>query len=183
MLPEDAGRVLLPLARAAIAAEFDLSRPEPSAAWLGELGASFVTLTIDGQLRGCIGSLLAYQPLGIDVQQNARRAAFQDRRFPPLTQGEFSQTTIEVSVLTAPERIEFTGLADAQRQLQPGIDGVTLQRDGHRATFLPQVWKQLPKPAAFLRALCEKAGLAGWEDGVALERYRVQAWKEEHLPE
>ena len=178
MLPADAGQVLLPLARAAIAAELGRPVTPPIADWLAEPGASFVTLTIGGHLRGCIGSLQAYQSLGADVVGNARQAAFRDRRFPPLRASEFEQITIEVSVLTEPEPLSFTDVPDALRQLRPGIDGVVLRRGTQRATFLPQVWEQLPQPSAFLKALLIKAGLTGWDDQIALETYQVRAWTE-----
>lgn len=179
MLPTESGSVLLPLARAAIAA--DLGRPaQPGihAQWLDAPGASFVTLTSDGRLRGCIGSLLAYRSLREDVADNARAAAFRDRRFPPLVASEFDQIRLEVSVLTEPEPLSFTDVHDALAQLRPGIDGVVLRRGTQRATFLPQVWEQLPQPSVFLKSLLIKAGLTGWDSQITLERYQVQAWTE-----
>ncbi len=181
-VPDDAGRVLLPLPRSAIASR--LGRPpatvDTSADWLAAPGAAFVTLTLAGRLRGCIGTILAHRPLAEDVQANARNAAFSDPRFSPLTADEYDRVQIEVSVLTEPEPMRLTSRADALAQLQPGVDGILLSSGGHRATFLPQVWEQLPDPDAFLSALMRKAGLPAdhWDARTELERYRVRAWHE-----
>jgi len=144
-----------------------------------------VTLTLGGELRGCIGSLEAYQPLADDVTSNARSAAFRDPRFPPLTAAEFRRVHIEVSVLSAPQPMAVTSEADALAQLRPGVDGVILAAAGRRATFLPQVWEQLPEPATFLAHLKRKAGLpAGyWGDDVQVWRYGVTAFEEPEEPE
>lgn len=123
-------------------------------------GASFVTLTKHGSLRGCIGSLEARRPLAIDVQQNAVGAAMQDPRFPPVTPEEVDEITIEVSVLSCPEPVRYDGVDDLCRKLRPGIDGVVIEQGWRRATFLPQVWEKLPDARQFLQRLCLKAGLA-----------------------
>ena len=178
----DLGTTLLTLARNAIAREFGL----PQAAVTGDPpelaqpGATFVTLTQHGQLRGCIGSLEAWRPLGQDVQENAVAAAFRDPRFDPLTAGELGYTRVEVSLLTPPEALHFASEADALAQLHPGVDGVIFSAGHRRSTFLPQVWEQLPEPALFMAHLKQKAGLPAdyWSDAVKLERYRVQKWKE-----
>ena len=182
MLNETHGRLLTALARAAIAREFD----EPAAAlphpdWLDAPGATFVTLTLGGRLRGCIGSLAAQRPLGEDVQYNARAAAFRDPRFPPLPAAELDKVRVEVSVLTPATPMAFIDEADALRQLRPGNDGVILEYDGHRATFLPQVWEQLPEPRQFMAHLKQKAGLSSdfWAGEVRLFRYGVEKFKEE----
>jgi AmmeMemoRadiSam system protein A len=148
--------------------------------WLDTPGATFVTLTQAGALRGCIGSLEAYRPLRDDVAANATNAAFRDPRFPPLTAGELAGTRIEVSVLSAPEPYPFTDRADVLSRLRPGVDGLTLEYGGHRGTFLPQVWDSLPEPDAFLAHLVRKAGLpAGWwDDAARLSRYTVTAFEE-----
>ena len=177
----DLGTVLLRLARAAIAREF--GQAAPGAADLPGLerpGATFVTLTQDGELRGCIGSLTAWRTLREDVEDNARAAAFRDPRFAPLTAGELPLTRIEVSLLTAPQPLTFADEADALAQLRPGVDGVIFYGAGRRSTFLPQVWEQLPAPADFMGQLKRKAGLpAGfWNPEVRLERYAVRKWKE-----
>jgi AmmeMemoRadiSam system protein A len=143
-------------------------------------GAAFVTLTQGGELRGCIGSLEAWRPLRADVQANALAAAFDDPRFPPLRADELDRTRIEVSVLSAPEPLEFADRADLLARLRPGVDGLILHTRGHRGTFLPQVWEQLPTPELFLAHLVRKAHLpAGyWSDDVRIDRYTVTAFEE-----
>jgi hypothetical protein len=177
-----AGAVLLPLARAAIARA--LNQPAPAVAWPGwldEPGASFVTLTQHGALRGCIGSLQAHRALGADVQANAIAAALHDTRFAPLRPAELAHTTIEVSLLSAPQDLPAAAdESDALAQLRPGIDGVVLQFGALRSTFLPQVWQQLPEPAQFLAQLKRKAGLPAdfWHPQLKLQRYTVRKWAE-----
>jgi uncharacterized protein len=175
------GTTLLTLARNAIAAHFGL--PGPATGDLPELrenGATFVTLTQRGQLRGCIGSLQACRPLLQDVQDNARNAAFRDPRFAPLAERELPLTRVEVSLLTPAEAMSFRDEADALAQLRPEIDGVIFSASGRRSTFLPQVWEQLPDPAVFMAHLKQKAGVpaAYWGPDVRLERYTVHKWKE-----
>ena len=128
---------------------------------LHEQGSSFVTLTIDGQLRGCIGGLEARQSLAEDVRQHAVAAALEDPRFPPVTQDELNGIQIEVSRLTRPHPLEYKDAEDLLSKLRPHVDGVIL-RDGmyHRGTFLPQVWGKIPDPAEFLNNLCYKMGLS-----------------------
>ena len=177
----DRGRLLTRLARAAIAERFGITVPsQPHPAWLDEPGAVFVTLTENGQLRGCIGSLEAYRALADDLAANALAAAFRDPRFPPLDDSEFDRIRVEVSVLSHPEPMHFISEADALSQLRPGIDGVIFEHGLHRATFLPQVWKQLPEPRQFMSHLKAKAGLAAdfWADDVRLSRYTVEKYEE-----
>ncbi len=182
MLPLDAGQTLLPIARAAIAATWGQRLPATQdAPWLQEPGASFVTLTQSGQLRGCIGSLMARRSLLADVQANALAAAFQDPRFAPLTQAELAQTQVEVSVLSPMADMAFTSEADALAQMRPHVDGIVFDSgNGHRATFLPQVWEQLPQAATFMTHLKRKAGLPldYWSPSVRLQRYTVAKWSE-----
>ena len=178
----DLGTLLLTVARNAIAARFG-QPAAPVAVDLPELQkmrASFVTLMQRGELRGCIGSLEAWRPLLQDVQENARNAAFRDPRFNPLSVEELPLTRVEVSLLTPPQAMSFTGEADALAQLRPNVDGVIFSAGGRRSTFLPQVWEQLPEPAAFMARLKQKAGLpAGyWGPDVRLECYTVEKWKE-----
>jgi len=125
---------------------------------LKEWGASFVTLTIHGNLRGCIGALEPYQPLAEDVREHAISAALQDYRFPNVQPGELSQIEIEVSRLTVPVPLKYEAPEDLLEKLRPGIDGVLLRDGQRRATFLPQVWDKLPDPADFLDNLCYKMG-------------------------
>jgi AmmeMemoRadiSam system protein A len=121
-------------------------------------GASFVTLTINGELRGCIGALEAYQPLAEDVREHAVGAALQDYRFPPVTEDELKELEIEISYLTPPQPLKYKTQEELLERLRPGVDGVILRDGLHRATFLPQVWEKLPDPADFLSHLCAKMG-------------------------
>ena len=125
---------------------------------LREHGASFVTLTIHGELRGCIGALEAYQPLVDDVREHAIAAALEDPRFRPVDETELDRIKIEVSRLTAPRPLEYSSSADLLTKLRPHVDGVILKSDYRRATFLPQVWEQIPNPEDFLDHLCAKMG-------------------------
>ncbi len=183
---EDRDSSLPVLAYNAIAAE--LGRPTIPAkvtpADFREPGATFVTLNLDGQLRGCIGSLAAHRALGEDVVENARAAAFSDPRFPPLTAEELARVDLEVSELTAPVPMWEGEAPDedvALAQLRPGIDGVVFSYGPYRATFLPQVWEQLPDRREFMEHLKQKAGLPAtfWGPRVKLETYQVA---EHHLP-
>lgn len=187
MFDTDKGKTLLHLARAAIAKELGFSSHElPRSDWLEEPGATFVTLTLNGQLRGCIGSLEAYRPLIDDVRHNAVASAFRDPRFAPLTKAEFAEVLIEVSLLSSPEAIRFSSEQNALEQLHPGRDGVILEYAppslgrSCRATYLPQVWAQLPDPKEFIGHLKNKAGLPEdfWSDDIRLLRYTVQKFSE-----
>lgn len=135
--------------------------------------ATFVTLHKQGELRGCIGSLQAYRPLIEDVAANANAAAFRDSRFDPVHEAEINELDIEISLLTPAEPIEFSSEEDLLLQLVPGEDGVILEFDNHRGTFLPQVWDQLSKPEHFLQQLKKKAGLPSdwWHPDVKVSRY------------
>ncbi len=124
-----------------------------------ENGASFVTLTQNGKLRGCMGTLIAGRPLIEDVIANARNAAFKDPRFSKLTREEFDLTDIEVSVLSNPKQIEYKNIEDLKNKITPHIDGVILQLNENQATFLPQVWEELPEFESFFGHLLQKAGL------------------------
>ena len=175
------GAALLRLARAAIGEQ--LGKPAPagaSQARLQEPGATFVTLTQQGQLRGCIGSLEAHRALLHDVRENALAAAFRDPRFSPLAEEEFEITRVEVSLLTTPEPLAFRDEADFMAQLRPGVDGIVFQYGRHRSTFLPQVWESLPDSVQFMQQLKRKAGLPPnfWHQEVTIARYEVTKWKE-----
>ena len=175
------GASLLQLARAEIAKRFWEVMPAPPAKpWMAEPGASFVTLTRQGELRGCIGSLEAHRPLGLDVRENALAAAFRDPRFMPLSRTEFDEIRVEVSVLSSHEPLVVASEKDALDALRPGIDGVVFKYGNSRSTFLPQVWEQLPEPAEFMAHLKRKAGLPMdfWAEEVRLSRYTVSKWKE-----
>ena len=135
--------------------QIDLEELPPA---LREQGASFVTLTIDDRLRGCIGALDACQPLALDVQEHAVAAARQDYRFPQVKPAELPHIQIEVSALTPRTPLEYTHPQDLITKLRPHIDGVILQDGMRKATFLPQVWDKLPEPEVFLSHLCQKMG-------------------------
>jgi uncharacterized protein len=175
------GEILPLIARASISqalrVPFDAVEEE---AWLSEFGASFVTLTQHGQLRGCIGSLEAHRPLVEDVKSNALSAAFRDPRFAPLGADELGLTRVEVSLLSPPQEMSFRDEADVLARLEPGIDGVIFQYRHYRSTFLPQVWEQLPHPEDFMAHLKNKAGLPlqFWADNIRISRYSVEKWKE-----
>lgn len=145
---------------------------------LNSPAACFVTLTIEKQLRGCIGSLKATSPLIQDAMNNAYKAAFQDPRFPPMTEAETEELDIELSILTTPEPMDnIHAKEDLLAQLEPKQDGIILYDDFHRATFLPSVWKQLPDKEQFVDHLMFKAGLAEWHDKIRCERYSVEAYE------
>jgi AmmeMemoRadiSam system protein A len=132
-------------------------------------GASFVTLTKSKQLRGCIGALEAYQPLAMDVREHAVAAALEDYRFSPVSANELASISIEISRLTHPQPLEYKDAMTLLQVLRPGIDGVILADGLRRATFLPQVWEQLPNPEDFLAHLCQKMGA------------KPDAWLKKHL--
>ena len=163
LTPEEQ-KTLLRLAREALdhgvrgerLARLELSTLTPR---LREQGASFVTLMMLGNLRGCIGALEAHQPLAEDVREHAVAAALNDYRFQPLTPAELNGTSIEVSRLTAPLPLEYNSPEDLLTKLRPHIDGVILRDGLRRATFLPQVWEKIPEPAEFLDNLCYKMGV------------------------
>ncbi len=181
MLSIEQGKILPPIARASISCALGKSMSaNESAPWLGELGACFVTLTQQGELRGCIGTLQAHRSLLEDVKHNAVAAALRDSRFLPLTKDELDITRIEVSVLSPATLISYKNESDALAQLRPNIDGVVFEYGGYRSTFLPQVWEQLPQAALFLAHLKRKAGLPDnfWAEGIKLSRYTVQKWVE-----
>jgi len=175
------GRVLLSIARQSIKSSWSGSSvAPPKDAWLDEPGATFVTLMKTGELRGCVGSLLATRPLRIDVERNARAAAFEDSRFSPVCETEFGSIDIEVSRISSLEPISFANEGELLETLRPGIDGVLLEHGWNRGTFLPQVWQQLPEPRQFMDQLKLKAGLpAGfWSSGLKVSRYTVTKWRE-----
>lgn len=160
----DAERLaLLKIARQALEAAVrsqsfpKLDRKELPASFL-EPGAVFVTLTCRGELRGCIGTLEAYQPLVDDVCEHAAAAALQDYRFPPVTAEELAEIEIEISRLTKPIPLAYGDAADLLHKLRPNVDGVILRDGWRRATFLPQVWEKIDSPEEFLSHLCYKMG-------------------------
>jgi AmmeMemoRadiSam system protein A len=185
-LTEEEKETLLRVARTAI--EEQLQNPPDQPPELDQLparlqanGASFVTLTLNEQLHGCIGSLQARRPLAHDVHQNALAAAFRDPRFRPLQKQEVDLIVIEVSVLSAPEPLAYADAEDLVQKLRPHVDGVVLKKGLHRATFLPQVWEKLPRPEEFLAHLCYKAGLPpnAWQQpDIEINTYQVTKFTE-----
>lgn len=185
-LTEQEQHILLEIARQALETKIrgqslpnvDLETLPPS---LREPGASFVTLKKKGKLRGCIGTLEASQPLAHDVQARAVAAALHDYRFPNLTPGELSEIKVEVSRLTPPQPLEYETPEELLQKLRPGVDGVVIEDGIRRATFLPQVWEQLPEPEQFLSRLCHKMGASmdAWrEKGLSVSVYRVEKFRE-----
>lgn len=145
--------------------------PEP----LREKRATFVTLTISNQLRGCIGILEARYPLVSDVAHNAYSAAFADPRFPAVSRLERGRLAIKISILTPPEPLTVKSEADLVAQLRPDVDGIILDDGHHRGTFLPSVWESLPDRQEFVRHLKLKAGMDphSWSDAIKVQRYRA----------
>jgi len=180
---EQHGRTLLDIARNSIEAALGVSKLKllPDEPWLKPARATFGTLTQNGRLRGCIGSLEAHRPLGEDVRHNARAAALSDPRFPPLAREELVRTRIEVSLLSTPKLLAFADHADLIAQLRPGEDGLILECGEARGTFLPQVWESLPDPEQFVAELKRKAGISPGSSTAKclIQRYRVLKWKED----
>lgn len=148
---------------------------------LREPGATFVTLTTGGQLRGCIGALEPYQALAQDVREHAVAAALEDPRFPPVQERELSGIEIEVSRLTRPLPLEYKDANDLLSKLRPHVDGVILRDTFGRATFLPQVWEKIPDPVEFLNNLCYKMGASPdlWrKKHLEVLTYQVQEFRE-----
>jgi AmmeMemoRadiSam system protein B/AmmeMemoRadiSam system protein A len=178
------GGALVTLARHAIAETLGVPPPAsslPELPALAQPGATFVTLhDHHGELRGCVGRLEATRPLRDDVRANALAAAFHDSRFAPLQANEWPGLQVEVSLLDAPEPIDVHSEAEALAALKPGEDGVIVEWHGQRATFLPQVWEQLPDARSFMAALKRKAGLSAdfWAPDVKLSRYRVRKFED-----
>lgn len=185
-LTQDQGHVLVALARKTLMEKFNRKISEDAKQNLDVLledkalsvkTGTFVTLKIGGQLRGCIGSLVGRDYLTDGVRKNAVNAAFHDPRFSPLTNRELDRLSIEVSVLTEPQPLVYADAADLVTQLRAQIDGVTIRKGSASATFLPQVWQQLPEAETFLSHLCTKAGLSSndWRRGdLEVETYQVQ---------
>jgi AmmeMemoRadiSam system protein B/AmmeMemoRadiSam system protein A len=178
---DEAGRTLLSIARGAIASSlFNRNSETPDARWLKQSGATFVTLTKNGDLRGCIGSLEPARALGEDVAENALGAAFRDPRFPAMSAAEWPQCRVEVSLLSTPKPLRFADETDLLAQIRPGEDGLILEADGKRGTFLPQVWEGISDKPVFLKELVRKAGLPADTrfTRCKVSRYRIIKWKE-----
>jgi uncharacterized protein len=141
--------------------------------------ATFVTLTLNDQLRGCIGSLVAQRSLYEDLISNAKAAAFSDSRFAPLSIDEFHNLHIEISLLSEPQLLEYHNIEELKSKIVVGEDGVVVQYKNHQATFLPQVWEQLPSFELFFEYLCAKAGVSVecLEDNARIYTYKVDKIK------
>lgn len=179
-MPIERGSTLLALARGAIAARLGLTAPPiEDAEWLHEAGSTFVTLRLEGALRGCVGSLWRQRELREDVEANACAAAFLDSRFPPLTREEYPRLGVGVTLLSPLEPLDVTDEAGLLDALSPGVDGLVLHYRQHRSTFLPAVWEQLAEPRAFLDHLLQKAGLpAGfWDGSLRFHRFTATSWQ------
>jgi AmmeMemoRadiSam system protein A len=180
-MPAETGAILLPIARAAIARELGKHHPAPEEAqWLRAPGACFITLKHSGILRGCIGTLRAHRALIEDVKANAVAAAFRDPRFSPLSESEFATSELEISLLSALQRMRFSDEQQALAQLRVGVHGVVFEYGHHSSTFLPQVWENMNEPAEFMSHLKYKAGLPPdfWDPEVRLSCYTVSKWRE-----
>lgn len=179
------GIELLRLARASI--EYGFVHRKPLAVDCGELpreltnpAATFTTLRLEGELRGCCGTLEAVRPLAEDVTRSAFRAAFRDPRFDPVGKHELDAIRLEVSVLSPLESIPVSDESDLLDRLEPGTDGLVIVAEGRSATFLPKVWEMLPDPQQFLVALKAKCGLAHnyWSEQLEFRRYRTTSYSE-----
>jgi uncharacterized protein len=180
-LSDENRQVLLSVARDSIAYGLKHSRPIPVDAKLfpaevRPLRATFVTLQLHGELRGCIGTLKVERPLVADVAHNAFAAALRDPRFLPVHAEELPKLAIHISVLSPPVEMTFSSEADLLSQIRPGVDGLILADGYNRGTFLPSVWEQLPKPEEFLKHLKVKAGLPPdhWSDSITVRRYTTE---------
>ncbi|KPJ98494.1 MAG: hypothetical protein AMJ60_08065 [Desulfobacterales bacterium SG8_35] len=185
-LTEEQGQQLIRLARKTIAVRLGLPGTLPDRdittdPALQEKRGTFVTLKIRGQLRGCMGCLTPSETILEGIQRNALNAAFKDPRFPALTAPELEEAEIEISILTSPQELQHDGSNDLLAKLRPNIDGVIISKGLARATFLPQVWEQLPRTEDFLAHLCRKAGLSfdEWQKGeLDVATYQVQYFHE-----
>lgn len=186
-LSEEQGKYLLAVARKRIEQvlfgrqETEERSEQDLASLFTEKRGTFVTLTKNGQLRGCIGHIIPEESLIEGIRINAINAAFRDPRFPPVSPEEWDQIKIEISILTEPNPLNYTDGKDLLEKIRPNVDGVIIKKGAHQATFLPQVWEQLPDKEDFLTHLCLKAGLSGeaWREGdLEVSTYQVQAFEE-----
>ena len=189
-LSQEQGQLLVKLARQTLLQHFakqtaqdeiDSLNDRLKAPCFNQLCGTFVTLKIDGHLRGCIGNLTSSDSLVSGVRRNTINAAFHDPRFSPLSASELDRVTIEISILSNPRPLSYQDAADLLKKLRPNIDGVIIRKQFASATFLPQVWEQLPEPQEFLKHLCMKAGLPAdaWQHSrLEVSTYQVQYFEE-----
>jgi AmmeMemoRadiSam system protein A len=186
-LNDQEGRYLLEVARKTIQQELfkekaSTQRDELDSSKFAERRGTFVTLTINDNLRGCIGHIIPQESLLEGIKENAINAAFKDPRFNPLSKKEWDNVKIEISILTDPKPLEYSDGDDLLKKIRPDIDGVIIKKGYYQATFLPQVWEQLPDKKEFFTHLCLKAGMDGneWKKGkLEVYTYQVQAFEEE----
>jgi len=189
MLTDEQSKILIRLTRQVIEENLEIKPTKPvkdeelREPVFQEHKPLFVTLNKNGQLRGCIGSLVGTESIIEAIKRHAVNAAFFDQRFPAVTEAEVPELKISISILTDPQPLEYRTVRDLERKLRPGIDGVIL-RDPLKgaATFLPQVWEQLPTTTQFLDHLCGKAGLPekSWQkQQLEIQTYQVQCFKED----
>ncbi len=190
VITEEQGQRLIQVARRTIAARLgtledsekvvpDRDLADPA---FREKRGTFVTIKLKGQLRGCMGCLTPSESILEGIQRNAINSSFNDPRFPALSATELNQARIDISILTEPCELEYNGGEDLLVKLRRNIDGVTIKKGGARATFLPQVWEQLPRTEDFLAHLCRKAGLPPdeWRRGeLGVSIYQVQYFNED----
>jgi AmmeMemoRadiSam system protein A len=185
-LNDQEGKYLLEVARKTIEHELFKDKAispgnEVSSPRFAEKRGTFVTLTINKNLRGCIGYIIPPGTLMEGIKQNALSAAFEDYRFTPLTKKEWGDVKIEISILTNPAPLEYSDADDLLKKIRPDVDGVIIKKGSYQATFLPQVWEQLPDKKEFFTHLCLKAGMDGneWKKGILeVYTYQVQAFEE-----
>jgi AmmeMemoRadiSam system protein A len=185
-LTEEEGRFLLSVARKTIEERLsdrkgDAQSGEGVSQRFQERRGTFVTLTMEGALRGCIGHIIPQESVMEGIRENAINAAFRDPRFRPLSKKEWEKVKVEISILTDPKPLAYADADDLLKKLRPGTDGVIIKKGFHQATFLPQVWDQLPDKKEFLTHLCLKAGLNGeaWKkERLDVSTYQVQAFHE-----
>ncbi|MDM8515671.1 AmmeMemoRadiSam system protein A [Desulfobacterales bacterium HSG16] len=184
-LLDEEKKYLLKMARTTIQSKLGIDSGNedlaPTSKTMLEKRGCFVTIHLHGNLRGCIGTIEPVTPLIDGIRENAINAAFKDPRFPPLNAEELADADIEISVLTIPEVLEYSGTDDLLEKLEPKIHGVILSSDWHRSTFLPQVWDQLPDTETFLEHLCVKGGMG--QDCWKNEETQVMVYKAEYFGE
>jgi len=185
-LTDQEGTYLLDVARKTIQQELFEDTPvkqgnEMASPMFSEKRGTFVTLTINGSLRGCIGHIIPQETLLEGIKENAVNAAFKDPRFNPLSKKDWGNVKIEISILTDPKPLEYSDADDLLKKIRTNVDGVIIKKGYYQATFLPQVWEQLPDKKEFFTHLCLKAGMDGneWKKGkLEVYTYQVQAFEE-----
>jgi AmmeMemoRadiSam system protein A len=149
-----------------------------------QITGTFVTITINDNLRGCIGQIVPRETIETTVKENAVSAAFYDPRFSPLSKGEFNSIEVEISVLSKPEKLIYNGAEDLLAKIQQNVQGLIIRLGGHASTFLPQVWEDITTKEEFLMHLCMKAALSPdeWKKGkLEVQTYTVEHFNEKEL--